>query len=112
MTEGILELEGNMMIALKCLKVCPFKQEEFYLPRATPEGRASSRAGESQEVIFSSNVEVSRSAVSPIGCWGHRDSCESPVTGSNASKGCCFVILLAHPRYPKNMWSKGHPRNS
>lgn len=54
-----------MIIALKCLKVCLFKQEEFYLPRVTPEGRASFRAGEGQEAIFSSNEEVSRSVVSP-----------------------------------------------
>lgn len=54
-----------MIIALKCLKVYLFKQEEFYLPRLTPEGRASFRAGEGQEAIFSSNEEVSRSVVSP-----------------------------------------------
>ena len=38
-----------------------FKQEEFYLARVSPEGRASFRAGKGQEVIFSSNEQVSRS---------------------------------------------------
>ena len=103
-----------MIIALKCLKVCLFKQEEFYLPRVTPEGRATFRAGEGPEAIFSSNEEVSRSIVSLSVCWSHRDRCESPVAGSNGAKDAALSYLgcLTHPRYPKNKGSKGHPRTA
>lgn len=65
-----------MIIALNVSESL-FRQEEFYLARVTPEGRASFRAGKGQEVIFSSNEQVSRSVVSPCVCWRHRDRCES-----------------------------------
>lgn len=103
-----------MTIALKHLKVCLLKQEEFYLPRITPEGRASCRAGEGQEAIFSSNEQVSRSVVSLCVCWRHRDRCESPVASSNGAKDAALSYLgcLTHSRHPKNKGSKGHPRTA
>lgn len=59
-----------MLVVLKCLKLCPWK-EEFYLPWVTPEDRASSRHGEAQEATFSSNEEeVSRSLLTPMAVGG------------------------------------------
>ena len=58
------------MVILKHQQFCP-TEEAFCLPWGTPEGRASSRNGEEQEVVFNQNgEEVSRSARTPVAAGG------------------------------------------